>query len=62
MDLVLSPIETRFSVGTPMTTVGGLTTPSGSLTTLVAEAGGPTATLGSLTARPQVALWFHPTV
>jgi hypothetical protein len=43
MEAVLSLLRTRFSAGTSVTRASGLTTPSGGLTALVIEAGGPTA-------------------
>jgi hypothetical protein len=52
MDLVLSPIRTCLNVGTPMTMANDLTVHSGSLTALVVEAGGLTATPGGSTASP----------
>jgi hypothetical protein len=59
MDLMLSPIRTQLSAGTPMTTIGGLTTPSGGLTASITEdgdsiarpIGGSTAPPSGLTAR-----------
>jgi hypothetical protein len=42
MDPVLSPIGTRQSVGTSLTTVGGPTVPLGDMTTPVAEVDGST--------------------
>jgi hypothetical protein len=50
MDLVLSPIGTRLSVGTPTTMASGLTAPSHGLTGLVVEVGGQTVPLGDSTA------------
>jgi hypothetical protein len=41
MDLMLSPIGTRLSAGTLMTTVSSLIASSGGLTAPVVEAGGP---------------------
>jgi hypothetical protein len=49
---MLSPIRTRPSAVTSMTTTGGLTAPSGCRTTLVANAGGSTRPVGGPTARP----------
>jgi hypothetical protein len=56
VDLVLSPIETRLSAGTPATTASDLTVPPGGLTTPVVEVGGPTAPPDGPTTYPTGAL------
>jgi hypothetical protein len=60
MDLVLSPIRTCLNVGTPMTMANDLTVHSGSLTALVAEAGGLTASPTSDSAAPPDGLTAPP--
>jgi hypothetical protein len=60
MDPVLSPIGTCLNAGTPVTTVGGLTAPSSSLTAPIVEVGGlttrptggPSTPYGGLTMPP----------
>jgi hypothetical protein len=52
LDLVLSPIRTRFSAGTPVITAGGLTVLSGGRIAPNTKGGGWTATPGSPTACP----------